>query len=154
MAARVKLELLEGVLVLTSLACGQTSRRNPNPTEPVLGHGGEGGSAGVQQAGSGAALAAGAGGSEAACVAFCTARQIHIQHCTDRDGDRALRETYDVCFESAESSQFGLCPTNPSCGGWLAGCIRDAINSVNLEAFPPNTTCADSVEAKLFRPSP
>lgn len=163
MAATVKLGLFGLALALASLSCGQTSRRSPDPTVPVLAHGGEGGSGGLQQAGGvagmqragagGSPSAPGAGGAEGECVAFCTARQIHIEHCTERDGDRALRETFDACFQSSESSQFGLCPTDPSCGGWLAGCLSDATDGPNLDAFPPSTTCADSVAAKLFKPS-
>jgi hypothetical protein len=86
-------------------------------------------------------------------VAFCTARQIHIEHCAERDGGRGLRETFDDCFQSSESSQFGLCPSDPSCGGWLGGCLSDGTDGTNLDAFPPNTTCADSVAAKFFKPS-
>lgn len=171
MVATVKLGLLGLAFASAGLACGQTARRTPDSTVPVLGQGGEsgsggtqpagggggaqqtGGNAGAQQAGSGGGpSAAGAGGAESACVAFCTARQIHIEHCAERDGGRALHETFDACFQSSESSQFGLCPTDPSCGGWLAGCLSDGTDGTHVEAFPPNTNCTDSVAAKLFKP--
>lgn len=159
----MKLGLLGLALASASLGCGQTSQRAPDASVPALGDGGEGGSGGTQPAGgsasghqagsSGSPSAAGAGGAESACVAFCAARQIHIDHCTERDGGRGLHESFDACFQSSESSQFGLCPTDPSCGGWLAGCLSDGSDGSTPDAFPPNTTCADSVAAKLFKPS-
>ena len=96
---------------------------------------------------------AGIGEEEAVCVAFCSARQLHIQHCTERDGERALREDFDDCLGSAEAVEFGLCQGDPSCGGWLAGCLSDAKDADLSVGFPPGTTCADSVAAGRFRPS-
>ena len=82
------------------------------------------------------------------CKAFCQARQINIQQCKVRNGDRNLRETYQDCIAH---SHVDLCPTDPSCGGWLRGCLDDAQESL-VSDFPSTFTCAQSVAAGLFRP--
>lgn len=82
------------------------------------------------------------------CQAFCQARQINIQQCKVRNGDRNLRETYEDCIVH---SHVDLCPTDPSCGGWLRGCLDDA-QEPPVGGFPVGFTCAQSVAAGLFRP--
>src|SRR6478752_6831669 len=120
--------------VLLSFACGRTAQ----PTIPGDTMDGEGAAPASPSSAQGGQ--APLPSDEAACVAFCEGRQIHIQHCQATDGVVALSESYEECIHSATKADFGLCPTGPSCGGWLSGCLNDwvARNMSGVDdGFPP-----------------
>ncbi len=153
--------LLLATLIASQLGCGRTSQPtidtmdSPEDASDAMGGAASGGSSSDETGGS--VPTAGAppvDAAVAACVAFCSARQLHIQHCMESDGDRALREELGDCLSSAEAADYGLCPRGPSCGGWLVGCLTDLEDpAFPIDAdFASDTTCADSVAAGLFRP--